>query len=79
MVLLPETELTEAYEIGERFRWVFANGTFKTDNGPLTDITISIGATEFGRDGQTLDTFLRTADERLYRAKDRGRNCVIAA
>jgi two-component system cell cycle response regulator len=79
MVLLPETELTEAYEIGERLRWVVANGTFKTDNGPLTDITISIGATEFGRDGQTLDTFLRTADERLYRAKDRGRNCVIAA
>lgn len=79
MVLLPEAELTEAYEIGERLRWVVENGKFKTDNGPLTDITISIGAAEFGRDGETLDTFLRTADERLYRAKNRGRNCVIAA
>ncbi|HEY6831525.1 MAG TPA: GGDEF domain-containing protein [Pseudolabrys sp.] len=79
MILLPETELKEAYEIGERLRWVVANGEFRTKNGPLKDITISIGATEFGRDGDTLEKFLRTADERLYRAKDRGRNCVIAA
>jgi two-component system, cell cycle response regulator len=79
MILLPETELKEAYEIGERLRWVVANGEFRTKDGPLKDITISIGATEFGRDGDTLEKFLRTADERLYRAKDRGRNCVIAA
>jgi diguanylate cyclase (GGDEF)-like protein len=79
MILLPETELNEAYEIGERLRWAVANGEFKTKNGPLTDITISIGATEFGRDGDTLEKLLRMADERLYRAKDRGRNCVIAA
>jgi diguanylate cyclase (GGDEF)-like protein len=78
MILLPETELNEAYEIGERLRWVVSNGEFKTKNGPLKDITISIGATEFGRDGDTLEKLLRTADERLYRAKDRGRNCVIA-
>jgi two-component system, cell cycle response regulator len=45
----------------------------------LKDITISIGATEFGRDEDTLEKLLRTADERLYRAKDRGGNCVIAA
>jgi two-component system, cell cycle response regulator len=61
MVLLPETELKEAYEVGERLRWVVEN-TFKTDNGPLSDITISIGAAGFGRDGETLDKFLRTAD-----------------
>ena len=46
---------------------------------PLKDITIRIGATEFGRDGDTREKLLRTADERLYRAKDRGRNCVTAA
>jgi two-component system cell cycle response regulator len=79
MILLPETELKEAYEVGERLRWVVSNGEFKTKDGPLKDITISIGVTEFGRDGDMLEKLLRTADERLYRAKDRGRNCVIAA
>jgi PleD family two-component response regulator len=43
------------------------------------EITISIGASEFGRDGDTLDSFLGVADQRLYRAKHEGRNCVIAA
>jgi PleD family two-component response regulator len=42
-------------------------------------VTISIGASEFGRDGDTLDSFLGVADEQLYRAKHEGRNCVIAA
>jgi diguanylate cyclase (GGDEF)-like protein len=79
MVLLPETELDAAYEVGERLRWVVANAEFKTKNGPLSNITISIGASEFGRDGESSDTVLRTADDRLSRAKDRGRNCVIAA
>jgi diguanylate cyclase (GGDEF)-like protein len=79
MVLLPETEIKEAFEIGERLRWAIANGKFKIKNGPLSAITISIGATEFGRDGETLEKLLRTADERLYRAKNLGRNCVIAA
>jgi diguanylate cyclase (GGDEF)-like protein len=79
MILLPETSLNEACDVGERLRWVVANNTFKTGNGPLTGITISVGATEFARDGETLDTLLRTADERLNRAKDRGRDCVIAA
>jgi two-component system cell cycle response regulator len=45
----------------------------------IAEVTISIGASEFGRDGDTLDSFLGVADEQLYRAKHEGRNCVIAA
>jgi diguanylate cyclase (GGDEF)-like protein len=45
----------------------------------LTAVTVSIGVSEFGRDGDTIDTILRVADERLYRAKHQGRNCVVAA
>ena len=48
-------------------------------NLPPIGVTISLGASEFGRDGDTLDDFLRAADKRLYRAKHEGRNCVIAA
>jgi two-component system cell cycle response regulator len=37
-----------------------------------------VGVSLFGPDGDTLDTILRVADERLYRAKHDGRNCVVA-
>jgi diguanylate cyclase (GGDEF)-like protein len=79
MVLLPETALDEACEIGERLRAAVATSAFKVQAGRRVDITISIGVTEYARDGSTLDKFLRVADERLYRAKHEGRNCVIAA
>jgi two-component system cell cycle response regulator len=32
-----------------------------------------------GRDGDTIDTILRVADERTYDAKHQGRNRVVAA
>jgi len=40
--------------------------------------TISIGVSAFPLDGGTLESLVRKADEALYRAKNRGRNCVCA-
>jgi diguanylate cyclase (GGDEF)-like protein len=79
MVLLPGATLDAACAVGERLRSSIEGSAFEVGNRPSIDVTISIGVSEFGRDGDTLDEFLSVADQRLYRAKHEGRNCVIAA
>jgi diguanylate cyclase (GGDEF)-like protein len=79
MVLLPGATLDAACVVGERLRSAVQGSAFEVGNRPSIDVTISIGVSEFGRDGDTLDEFLSVADQRLYRAKHEGRNCVIAA
>jgi diguanylate cyclase (GGDEF)-like protein len=79
MVLLPGATLAAACVVGERLRLAVAGWAFDVGIPSPIGVTISLGASEFGRDGDTLDAFLGVADQRLYRAKHEGRNCVIAA
>ncbi|MDB5523191.1 MAG: putative Diguanylate kinase, domain [Rhizobium sp.] len=78
MVSLPGASTETARLIGERVRSAIADSAFEAGIGQSIRITVSIGVSEFGRDGDTLDAFLRVADQRLYRAKHEGRNRVIA-
>jgi len=78
MVLLPQVALTVAQSIGERIREAIANNAFDERAGRAIPLTVSIGVSQFGRDGNTIDEILRAADERLYRAKHQGRNRVVA-
>ncbi|GAB7542826.1 GGDEF domain-containing protein [Cupriavidus sp. CuC1] len=78
MVLLPKAPLDVGLSIGERIRSAIENAVFDSEIGRSVGITVSIGVSQFGRDGNTIDAIFRAADERLYRAKDEGRNCVIA-
>jgi diguanylate cyclase (GGDEF)-like protein len=79
MVLLPGATLDTACAVGERLRSAIQGNAFEVGSRPSIDVTISMGVSEFGRDGDTLDEFLSVADQRLYRAKHEGRNRVIAA
>ncbi|RZF24085.1 GGDEF domain-containing protein [Paraburkholderia sp. UYCP14C] len=76
MVLLTRTSLDAALAIGERIRVATASTTFASEIGREVSITVSIGISQFGRDGRTIDALLRSADERLYHAKSQGRNRV---
>jgi diguanylate cyclase (GGDEF)-like protein len=78
MVLLSRTSLDAALAIGERIRAATAGTTFAGETGRKVSITVSIGISQFGSDGDTIDALLRTADQRLYHAKRHGRNRVTA-
>ncbi|KWI26319.1 GGDEF domain-containing protein [Burkholderia stagnalis] len=78
MVLLPQVALDTARSIGERIRAAIAGAPFEAGIGKPIEVTVSVGVSEFGRDGETIDAMLRKADERLYRAKHQGRNRVVA-
>lgn len=77
MILLPQTSLEGAHIIAERLRTAVENNAFNSRLQRLTDVTVSIGISQFGRDGDTIEAILDLADQRLYHAKHQGRNCVV--
>lgn len=79
MVLLPGATLDAAGAVAERLRSAIEGTAFDVGAEPSVSVTISVGVSEFGRDGDTLDGFLNVADQRLYRAKFVGRNRVVVA
>ncbi|QUP52457.1 diguanylate cyclase [Ralstonia syzygii] len=79
MVLLPQAALDAAHSVAERVRRAIAESAFEIGVGRSVGLTVSVGISQFGHDGESLDSILRVADERLYRAKHEGRNRVIAA
>jgi diguanylate cyclase (GGDEF)-like protein len=49
----------------------------KSRNPATVSVTISIGAAEPGRNLSKPDEVIKAADQALYRAKKKGRNCVV--
>ncbi len=74
--VLPETSLAGALEFGEQIRMLVAKDPFEFE-GDRLPVTISVGVAT--TDGQTIDvpTFVKAADENLYKAKRGGRNLVV--
>ena len=78
VVLMPEVNGEAAYALAERLRANFAESEVVTDDGQPVRCTISIGVAEYvlGDCGVSL---IRRADEASYKAKQRGKNCVVMA
>ncbi|HYV34640.1 MAG TPA: GGDEF domain-containing protein [Gemmataceae bacterium] len=77
-VVLPETNRDGAIILAERLRAVVENQTFRYEDKVYT-VTVSLGiATTAGDETMTPATLLRLADEKLYQAKNEGRNRVCA-
>jgi diguanylate cyclase (GGDEF)-like protein/PAS domain S-box-containing protein len=76
-ILLPETPLEGGYWVAERIRQAIAGEPMQLpDNAPLR-VTVSIGVAEVDyEEPQDSTALYRTADTRLYIAKNTGRNQV---
>ncbi len=74
-VLLPLTTGAGALALAERIREEVAAARILY-RGTSLRVTVSVGVAEFGRHLRDLDGLLNAADTALYRAKNRGRNCV---
>lgn len=73
VLLLSETDHEKALEVAERLRQDIAAFVSRPDG---TALTVSVGVTTGPDDGRTLDLLLSRADERLYQAKNNGRDRV---
>jgi diguanylate cyclase (GGDEF)-like protein len=77
-ILLPETDLAQALEIGERVRGKLAAAESAGPGGRIA-ITASTGAASCPQCARDPESLLHAADAALYRAKAEGRNRVVAA
>ncbi|NLY13108.1 MAG: diguanylate cyclase [Gammaproteobacteria bacterium] len=78
LMLLVDIKAAKAIKVAEKLRHLVEKEEFRLPRGITLKITISIGLAEFSGhpDPQKL---LNRADDALYQAKGRGRNCVMVA
>lgn len=73
VVLLPDSELSSALKLAEALRIKVAESDFD----PVRQVTCSIGVARWN-EGENSDQLLKRVDEKLYTAKENGRNRVIS-
>lgn len=78
-VVLPETDQQGAMELAERIRRDFDKPLNINEDLPELTISISFGVAQWEPHDEEFVDILRRADRALYRAKEAGRNCVVAA
>ena len=79
VILLPQTRILDAEKVANQLRVSLSTKHIKrrSTKETLGAVTISIGAAEYyGQEDS--DSFIARADEALYKAKDTGRNRVVA-
>lgn len=75
-LILPETSVEDAAQVAQALCDRVSNEPFDID-GETVSITLSAGVAEWQSEMQGLEDLLRSADAKLYRAKSKGRNCVV--
>jgi diguanylate cyclase (GGDEF)-like protein len=69
---LPNTDIENSLKIAEKLRSKIADN--KIEN---IVCTISLGVKMFDTNDRNIDEAVKHADDSLYKAKHRGRNCVV--
>jgi len=76
-LLLPETNLNQAKIVAERIQKTWEQMSSTVD-GHVIRSTVSIGVAEAGPADKSFEDVLRRADRMMYKAKESGRNRVVA-
>ena len=78
-LVLIETNKSAAGIVAEKIRNLVESQFFEFEESqPTGKITISTGVATFPADGEDFDQLVNAADQRLYRAKQAGRNVIFA-
>ena len=78
LVIMPDTTMARAYQVGERLRVSIAADAFPVKPGLGIHLTASVGLATLESPDDTPETVFRRADSALFAAKRRGRNRVAA-
>ena len=78
VIVMPDADVEVALNVAERVRALVADEPFQTCSGEL-EVSISVGVATTREPTETTESIIGRADEALYRAKGRGRNCVNSA
>ncbi len=78
VIIMPDTDVARAYQIGERLRASVAAENFAVAGETGIRVTASVGIGTLERADDTPETVFKRADNALYAAKRRGRNRVVA-
>ena len=74
-VVMSNTDLEEAEQVGERLQLAIQAHSFDTNN---SSVTASIGIALCPSDANSLDELINNSDRALYKAKRDGKNRVYA-
>jgi len=75
MILMPETDRETALLVAERLRFSIEEAPIKVSNGEV-HVTVSVGVAAKDEYTSELETLIARADQAMYIAKHKGRNCV---
>ena len=79
VILLPEIDNSHADQVAEKLRHTIEKNCFPREvNQPKNRLTISIGLATFPKNSANSKELIELADRALYKAKEEGRNRVVA-
>jgi diguanylate cyclase (GGDEF)-like protein len=76
VVILPQTPVREAEQIGERIRSEVETRVMTYEENIRLKITVSVGVSAFPENGRSHEELVSAADQALYQAKGSGKNLV---
>jgi two-component system cell cycle response regulator len=78
VIIMPDTDLARAIQVGERLRATIAAEPFQVTPGRDLAVTASVGISTLEYQEDTPEALFKRADNALYSAKREGRNRVVA-